>query len=233
MSGLILTIHNNEGVFRLMEADAGAAVARFTEAVHQASEILSGGLTSSNTAAGGGMNESPMVQGGDNFVSVNIFDSIVSRDNTDTFLGVYQRAFLLADDFNPHQHPKLFSTIMLYNLALAYHHAALIKSHSFVMNMKAALRSYKNALGILRRCDGPSIDTRLLLVLAIINNLRHVFAALDRVSDAESCDGMMDSLIIAHDTVLWESGDDMEFFYLGHFCRTCGMNQALSAAAAA
>jgi tetratricopeptide (TPR) repeat protein len=237
MTGLSLVMLNNTGVRCLIEADVQAAISYFTEAVHLASEALPCGLsgTSGRNVFFTTSDDKKEGQSPDPFTSVTIFGSVVANDTTDTFSGIYQRAYLLSDDFDPIKNPVAFSTILLYNLALAYQHLSLVKTGTTLTNVKAALRCYKSALNLLRREDMANhLESRFLLALAVLNNLREIFLALDKPKEANSCDSMMGTLMDSQDVpISFGTGDDMEFFYFGHFCRVYGMPPTMSAAAAA
>ena len=222
---------NNEGIDLLKQQKFYEAVNRFTDAMqmtcdHTFPEDLNEGSSEQRTIG------KPLIQG------VNVFEcysweessSAASYDGDSAF-DLYERAFALSRDFDPIKNDVLFDSVLLYNLAFAYHRLALTQVKHYTKNMMSALRCYKFGLQAVRHNTHPAASEYLFVIaLAYLNNMGHAFAHFGRPKDASSCRDMLSTLVESHipESI---SQDDEDFFYFGQFYRRMGCSTAAAPAA--
>jgi hypothetical protein len=91
---------------------------------------------------------------------------------------------------------------------------------------------YKQGINIIRQNmpTSPSGDMLFLLVLALLNNIGHIFSHFCQYKDVQACRSRLDVLLESNIPASL-SEEATEFFSLGKFYRSDGYSIAAAAAA--
>ena len=240
-----LLVLNNEGVLLLQQNNFQGAMSCFSRALYLSSETTAVSPTGGNNETLSSSNADDMMVAG---IPLLVTDE-PARDVSPEHFVLYDRAFAFtSDSYQESDSGKELkvASVILYNLALAYHLLGLAtgsKQDERAKNFQAAIRCYRCSLNMIRdSSSGTDSDIdhgeafSFLLSLACLNNLSHVFSRHDRLADAQVCRTMLDCLLDSMTTPAAQPShplaeEDFVFFYLGQFYRSHGFVPSAAAAA--
>lgn len=236
---------NNQGVRLLKEGNMRDAILAFKGAMYEAHASLMGDDGDGDDDNGYESKDTPSrsfdkqhQQHGACYYAKSPITSITLREASpkasphNTF-SVYQRSFAFDCTCGNVQDDKvLFNSVLLYNIGLAHHRLGVTHIRDSTKNMQEALRYYKCALNMVRQntLHTTAGDQLFLIVLALLNNMGHVFCHFFREQDAKACRTHLDSLLESSIPVVL-TDQDSDFFLLGKFFRSAGHCNAAAAAA--
>ena len=157
----------------------------------------------------------------ESFISwIDLSDTRMRRDITvspHNIFDFYERAFTFEDNFDPDANEIILSTVLHYNLALAYHLLALVTVEHSTRHMQEALRCYRQGIKVIRHSPPfPGAEQIYLVTMAYLNNMGHIFSHFCRTEQSMSCRGRLD-ILLRSGTPNFLSEDDTEFFDVGIF----------------
>lgn len=216
---------NYQGIILLMESNVDAAIACFTEAL-SCTRKLAHCQCRDQKVEERSVQESPHPSC--MMARTLVVESLGARDLTllpHEHFNMYERAFVLGNDFEPLAECTLSIAILLYNLAFAYHCKGTGQA------IQQALRYYKLGLKVIRdSLPSPANVDLLLVTLAILNNMGHVFSLLSQFHDSATC-GERIHFLLESSIPTFLARQDEEFFHFMEFYLE--QNDPLATAAAA
>ena len=171
---------NNQGIVLLRVSNVDEAIACFTEALGCTRKLAHSHYKGQKVNEGS-LQEFPQSL----MTRTLVVESLGARDLTllpHEHFNIYERAFVLGNDFEPLAECALSIAILFYNLAFAYHCKGTGQA------IQQALRYYKLGLKVIRdSLPSPANVDLLLVTLAILNNMGHVFSLLTHFHDSATC----------------------------------------------
>lgn len=204
---------NKRGIVLLRGWDADSAIECFTEALSRTRKVVFQKRGGENIASRRSVQELRMPTRS-SMTRTFAVESFGTRDFArlpHEHFNVYSRAFALENNVASQAEGALSSAILLYNLAFAYHCKGTNQA------FQRAVRYYRFGLRVIRdSLPAPANVDMLLVTLAILNNLGHVFSLLSRTADAQTC-GERILFLLESSVPAFLAQHDVEFFHFVEF----------------
>lgn len=123
----------------------------------------------------------------------------------------------------------LINAALLYNIGLAHHRLGVTEIEDSTKNLRHALRYYKLAMSAIRQNTQHKAAHQsaqlFLIVLALFNNMGHIFSHFCRQEEATSCRQHLDVLLNSNSisTNIFLTNEDAEFFYVEKLARSASV----------
>jgi len=215
---------NNQAIRELKDGSYVAAVQTFQQALHRMRDVLCRDCEAKGPA-------SPVDRQCEQMQTEEA-DCIVvptdaSKDSSNTFSSRYENHFAMFDGafrmplsltendvLESADVENFASSCLLYNLGLAYHKKGLIDGSS--RQLQQAMGLYKKSAILLEYLEEQEEHTMLLL-LAIMNNMGHIYAEQYDIKEAGNCIDSLQYLLDTDECQLLLDEDHYNFFYWSFF----------------
>lgn len=216
----VLADLNNEGISLLRQNKPSAALRRFTEGLSCIRQLMMDqfdGTVRPEKPIGILKGTRSPLKGVPLPQQASTVDSRSCSEESFIF---YRRAFTIESYLNPSVCSTAFTAVLLYNSGLAHHTLALQEDSSD--ELKSALRFYKMALKVIRSSMPRTMkEDFYVVVLALLNNMGHVWCHFCEAIEAQSCRQQLDNLLEIFLPGIM-SDDDADFFYFEKMYRQQG-----------